>query len=225
MATKSHILAEIRRTAEKNGGVPLGRQRFYADTGIKESDWLGRYWARWGDAVTEAGLRPNTLQVAYDEDVLFERLAALAKDLGRFPARTEIQLKAQSEPTFPNAKTFQRLGRKGELAARLATYCAGRVGYEDVVAFCKAVPEKTPEASKTVDSAPDTFGSVYLLKSGRYYKVGRSNAVGRRERELAIQLPERLRWSTRCKRTILSASSSTGTAGLRRGGRTASGSS
>jgi hypothetical protein len=120
-----------------------------------------------------------------------ERLAALAKDLGRFPARTEIQLKAQSEPTFPNAKTFQRLGRKGELAARLATYCEGRVGYEDVVAFCKAVPGKTPEASKTVDSAPDTFGSVYLLKSGRYFKVGRSNAVGRRERELAIQLPER----------------------------------
>ena len=29
------------------------------------------------------------------------------------------------------------------------------------------------------------------MKSGRYYKVGRSNAVGRRERELAIQLPEK----------------------------------
>jgi hypothetical protein len=32
---------------------------------------------------------------------------------------------------------------------------------------------------------------VYLLKSGRYYKIGRTNAVGRCERELAIQLPER----------------------------------
>jgi hypothetical protein len=32
---------------------------------------------------------------------------------------------------------------------------------------------------------------AYLLKSGRHYKIGRSNAVGRRERELAIQLPER----------------------------------
>jgi hypothetical protein len=37
----------------------------------------------------------------------------------------------------------------------------------------------------------ETFGSVYFLKSGRYYKVGRTNAVGRRERELSIQLPER----------------------------------
>ena len=31
------------------------------------------------------------------------------------------------------------------------------------------------------------------MKLGRYYKVGKSNAVGRRERELAIQLPEKIR--------------------------------
>jgi hypothetical protein len=30
-----------------------------------------------------------------------------------------------------------------------------------------------------------------LLRSGRFYKVGRTNAAGRRERELALQLPER----------------------------------
>ena len=35
------------------------------------------------------------------------------------------------------------------------------------------------------------FGFVYLLKSGRYYKIGKTNAAGRRERELSIQLPER----------------------------------
>jgi hypothetical protein len=34
-------------------------------------------------------------------------------------------------------------------------------------------------------------GPVYLMKMGRHYKIGRSNAIGRRERELAIQLPER----------------------------------
>ena len=35
------------------------------------------------------------------------------------------------------------------------------------------------------------MGDVYLIKAGRHYKIGRSNAAGRRERELAIQLPER----------------------------------
>jgi len=32
---------------------------------------------------------------------------------------------------------------------------------------------------------------VYLIKSGRFYKIGRSNAAGRREREIALQLPEK----------------------------------
>lgn len=34
-------------------------------------------------------------------------------------------------------------------------------------------------------------GFVYLMKSGHFYKVGRSNSAGRREYELAIQLPEK----------------------------------
>lgn len=53
---KQHILAEIARIASRNGGVALGRERFFQETGIKESDWLGKYWARWSDAV-KSGLR------------------------------------------------------------------------------------------------------------------------------------------------------------------------
>jgi hypothetical protein len=44
--------------------------------------------------------------------------------------------------------------------------------------------------SRSDDAEPE-MGFVYLIRSGRYYKIGKSNAVGRRERELAIQLPER----------------------------------
>jgi hypothetical protein len=38
----------------------------------------------------------------------------------------------------------------------------------------------------------ESLGFVYLVKSGRFYKVGRSNAAGRREYELPIQMPEKL---------------------------------
>ncbi len=41
MVTKAHVLSEIVRTAKANGGMPLGRDRFFAETGIKEADWLG----------------------------------------------------------------------------------------------------------------------------------------------------------------------------------------
>jgi len=39
--SRDHILAEIRRTAAANGGVPLGRSRFATETGIREHDWSG----------------------------------------------------------------------------------------------------------------------------------------------------------------------------------------
>ena len=76
MFTRDHILAEIRRTAEANGGQPLGRGRFESETGTRESDWSGRYWTRWGDAILEAGLEPNELQGAIPRDDLVERLAS-----------------------------------------------------------------------------------------------------------------------------------------------------
>src|SRR5207237_1245921 len=50
------ILAEIRRTAAENAGKPLGMARFRDETGIRPEDWEGRYWARWSDAIREAGL-------------------------------------------------------------------------------------------------------------------------------------------------------------------------
>ncbi|HMD99757.1 MAG TPA: GIY-YIG nuclease family protein [Terriglobia bacterium] len=37
----------------------------------------------------------------------------------------------------------------------------------------------------------EDIGFVYLIKSGRFYKIGKTNAAGRREYELAIQLPEK----------------------------------
>lgn len=189
---KGHILAEIRRTAEANGGVALGRMKFYAETGIKETDWSGKYWARWGDAITEAGYPPNTLKKAYKDEFLLEKLASWIKNKERFPVKTELKMEAHRDKTFPSHNTFDRFGPKHNLIARLLNFCAGRTGYEDVMEILKPLSkhvEETPE-----DEKPDSgtvFGCVYLMKSGRYYKLGRSNAVGRRERELQIQLPER----------------------------------
>lgn len=189
MITKAHILAEIQRLAEARGGAPLGKKRFYAETGIKESDWIGKHWARWGDAIREAGFTPNALVAGYGEEFLLEKLAGLARDLKRFPVRTELKLKARTDRGFPSANTFERLGPKHELAAKLKRYCDSRTGLEDVAAYCEAASSPPPEAA---DESPlQEFGYVYLLRSGRFYKIGRSNSVGRRERELAIQLPEK----------------------------------
>jgi hypothetical protein len=190
--TETHILDEIKRTAEENGGQPLGRKRFYAETGIKESDWSGRYWVRWSDAMREAGYSPNQLQSAYNEQFLLEKLAALTQELGHFPVIAELKLKARQDPMFPSHNTFARFGGKAKLAQSLLDFCQRREGYKNVVDICALIPSnKESEYVNSTEDNLETFGSVYLLKSGRYHKIGRTNSVGRREHELAMQLPER----------------------------------
>jgi len=57
--TKLHILQEIKRTTQTNGGMPLRKLQFEAETGIKRYDWFGVYWARWSDALREADCEPH----------------------------------------------------------------------------------------------------------------------------------------------------------------------
>jgi Meiotically Up-regulated Gene 113 (MUG113) protein len=188
---KENILREIKRTAEANGGVPLGRLRFFRESGIKESDWKGKFWARWNDAVSEAGLEPNQKTGAYEEGVLIERFISLMRELGRFPVVAEIRMKVRTDASFPNDKTFGRFGSKPQFAAKILDYCQSRSGYQDVSALCAAIAKYSDARGENVDDNQTVIGFVYLIKSGRYYKIGRSNSAGRREYELAIQLPEK----------------------------------
>ncbi len=191
---KQYILAEIRRTAETNGGKPLGMDRFSEATGIKEFDWRGKYWENFGDAQEEAGFIRNIKQGAYDEAMLIEKLVVLIRELKRFPTESALRIKRRSDPTFPNSKTFVRFGRtKQQRIAKIHAYCVGRAGYGDVLSICDSSMAGTePEKGESGADLGKNFGFVYLMKSGRYYKIGRTNHVGGRERDLAIQMPDKL---------------------------------
>jgi hypothetical protein len=136
---EQHILNEIRRTAKINGGAPLRKRQFKAETGIKESDWSGRFWARWGDAVREAGFIPNTLQPKIDEGALLSRLGTLVRELHRFPTIAEMRTRKRQDDAFPNHKVIERLGSKHELVARLAAFCGRTEEWADVTALCREI--------------------------------------------------------------------------------------
>lgn len=189
---KQHIIDEIRRTAEKNGGRPLGRERFATETGIKQSDWYGKYWARWGDAVKEAGYSPNELQGAYSDEWLITQLITFIREIGRFPAFADLRMRERTHSTFPSHTTFTRLGKKAEIVERVLSYCRDKGGHDDVIRICETMPQAEARKDDSTDADESDFGYVYLMKSGRYYKIGRSNSAGRREYELAIQLPEKV---------------------------------
>jgi len=190
---KTHVLQEIRRTAEANGGVPLGVVRFESETGIRVSDWHGKYWARWGDALREAGFLPNKLQCAHDIPTLLGEYAQLARELGRLPVKGDLKLKRRSDSTFPSAEAFYRLCPKSELVERLLEYCQDRREYEDVVRLCEEYVPRNRKVCEHTGPGEEETGFVYLIKSGQFYKIGKTNAAGRREYELAIQLPEEVK--------------------------------
>lgn len=189
---RDYILGEIRRTAADNGGSALGWRRFEAETGIRERDWL-EHWPRWGDAVSEAGFAPNVMQGQYSGDRLAACLADETRRLGRFPTIRELHLRHNAEPAFPDSKVFSNRWGKRERIEATAQWCTDQTGWDDVLAILAPLREApaTPERTRERQPAPVVFGEVYLIRMGRHHKVGRSNSAGRREYELAIQLPER----------------------------------
>lgn len=191
---KPTILAEIRRTAASNGGVALGRERFLHETGIGEGDWKGTYWARWSDAVIEAGLQPNRFNPKLDERPILAKLAALVTRLGRFPKHAEMKLERRTNATFPSVGAIAKLGDKRCLMEKVMKHCASSPDLEGTLQLIEGeMPTELASGSSHGEVPPEVErldGFVYLIKSGRFFKLGRTNSLGRRHREIAIQMPE-----------------------------------
>jgi hypothetical protein len=191
---KQQILDEIRRTTKANGGVPLGSKRFAQETGIRTADWYGKHFGRWSDALREAGFAPNTLQDSFSDDLLLEKLVLLVREAGRFPGTGDMRLKKRNDPTFPNEKVFDtHFGSRARQKRSALEYCQKHPGFDDIPALLGELPPESSGQINKRESEPEVIlGFVYLMKHGRHYKIGKTNATGRREYELAIQLPERL---------------------------------
>ena len=189
--TKQYILDEIKRTATENGGTPLGQEKFAKETGIRKGEWYGKYWARWSDALVEAGQSPNLFTSGYQEDSLVDRLIALTRELKRWPVSGDIKMKGRTDEMFPSHSTFSNRASRNDWIRRVEDFCRDRAEYADVLAILPTIPNSV-EHTLVVTSIPTEDGFVYLFKAGRFYKIGRSNSAGRREYELSIQLPEKL---------------------------------
>lgn len=186
---KDEILDEIRQTTLENGGRPLGRKSFEQATGISPYEW-GRYWARFGDALREAGFEANQLNEAFPDSRLLEALAALVRELGRIPSVAELRLARTHDPSFPSEKVFARLGRRNERLGRLVTFCEEANDYADVAAIAAAAyrPDHPAETAERTPTGAVRYGFVYLVRGHPgEYKIGRTNLVDRRMTELGAK--------------------------------------
>jgi hypothetical protein len=185
---KDYILKEIKRTAASNGGVPLGRQRFLQETGIKQSDWSGKFWARWNDAIREAGLEPNEMVSSLSDEFILESYALFIKEIGRIPTGPELRMKARQSEDFPNDKTFSKFGNKAEVLRKVFDFVQSKPEYAEILQLLKTATGNNLR-EEADENLPSEVGYVYLLRFGEEYKIGSSNNVERRFREIKTQMP------------------------------------
>jgi len=188
---KQHIIDEIRRTTTANDGEPLGWRRFLNETGIRVADWQGKYWARWSDAVVEAGFTPQKFQHTNDRSDALCKLAELTRKQGTFPTRWELDLVRRADSDFPNASSLLRPGGKAGLMEELSQYCQSHEGYEDVEAILRTTPiPASPQELPEVADSKLQYGYVYLILSARKYKIGFSKAALNRASVVSNLSPE-----------------------------------
>lgn len=190
MWTRDEILDAIRRCAAENNDVPLGRSKFAAVTGIREADWLGRYWRTWSDAVVEAGFSPNALtKVKVSDDELVRKLAELTLELGHIPTKADRKLKRLADPTFPSPNVFDRLGGRDELLKRVLALSTSNEKFQPLVAICQKTIQSTEQPTHTDEELPSATGFVYLIRMDKWHKIGVTKDILRRTGELRVTLP------------------------------------
>lgn len=185
--TKEFILGEIRRTARD--GVPLGHRAFATATGIKEHDWRGKLWARWGDAVNEAGFEARAKQERHPEELIFDKILALTEKLGHFPAISEMQMERVADSSFPNNRSiFRRYDRKTLLDSLIAYSAKDKNWSELGDKLLEALPTVT-ETSGGEQPGTVGYGHVYLIRAENAFKIGCSRSVYSRTATVVRQSP------------------------------------
>jgi hypothetical protein len=188
MVAPEAIIDELERVASELGRTP-GRHAFEAHTGIRESDWLGIHWARWNDVVRAAGLSENAMNGKYDEERLLEQLYEVCQSLGHFPTAPELKIYCRGRPDFASKNTFANaFGSKDQIISRLRDWMV--VNRPDDPLIAKFEVAKAREPSEVEGQAK--YGWVYLLRSGMHYKIGRSDELERRVKQISIALPEKV---------------------------------
>lgn len=185
---KTKMLEDIRRLAVELGGRTPSIREFEESTGVREAAWRGVHWATWGEAVAEAGLTPSLLarERRIDDDILLEHLAKACRQHGRVPTVAQLRMQRRADPGFPYVKTFdRRFGGFSGLGSRIRAWAAKHEDYRDVA---ELLGGSAPGDDAIGPVRAD--GSVYLLRSGDFFKVGRSDELERRVKEIRVALPD-----------------------------------
>jgi Meiotically up-regulated gene 113 len=187
MQKRQQILEHIKAIATRDGRAP-GIEAFETQTGIKPSEWRGKIWRSWGDAIIEAGYEPNTLIQRRDLKTMLVSYIEVMRHIGRVPAKVDIQMYGRNAFGFPSHTTFDsHFGNKASLLRAVREYVEQNEGFDDIRMLLSQAKERVQKSE-----LPRRDGGVYLMESGGRYKIGRSDNIERRVKQITVALPEKL---------------------------------
>jgi len=180
---------------------------------VHEAAWPTKRLNRsnWSDANSEAEYSTNRFDLTvFDERYILENIIQSVRKIGHFPSWNEIKKETKKRVYkgrrhHSNSEVFiasggfvekiEEIGTFEEVIRKLVDYCGNDEKYRDILQICRPLlptveSEKATYTNDDTNDDIDDYGVVYLLKFGKYYKIGRSNDVKRRMSELKIQLPE-----------------------------------
>lgn len=188
--SKQQILSEIQRLAAIYDGR-LSIRKFCEESGIKEHQMLGVHWVRWNDALTDAGIKTTNsfFQPRIEDTAVIEALAQLIQRSGKWPKDNDLLMERRTNQNFPSIKVIRRVRSASPLAARILSYCSGQPSLSIAAQIAEEVAKVESVESPSV-VLPAISGYVYMMKTGRRYKIGHTNSPVRRHREVRLELPD-----------------------------------
>lgn len=188
--TKDIVAQQILALARARGGH-ISLESFLAATGIKDK-WLQTqpWFEGWNSLLQELGLATKSFAVPRTSpDLVVRAVGALIVREGKWPTENELARERRRDDGFPSLKVIRPLRKSGALAKLIVQAGASDPTLSAAAAIASAyVPsELAPEPESASERVR---GYVYMLRSGRRYKIGKSNDPSRRWREVRIELPD-----------------------------------
>lgn len=189
---KEDVVRRILDLATRNGGA-ISFDAFTQESGINAQSLHKQVWFRgWNPLLEEIGLPTRQFSVPRtSNDEIASTVAELIVRLGRWPTEDEFGREKKLVPSFPTLEVIRRAKKSGVLWALLRDYRLEDATYEIVRTVGTANADShTPLIDDGIGAKARVLGYVYLLQSGRRYKIGFTNSPVRRFREVRIELPD-----------------------------------
>jgi len=138
-----------------------------------------------GNAIIEAGFKPNVAPPKVELNFFLNKIATACRHYGKIPTFAELRLYGRTDEDFPSKTTFANHFRSKEIMlTQLSEWLQQNGDFADVAAMIPA------SVNPALDSRCVSDGYVYLIQSGKHYKIGRSDDIERRMKEIRIALPD-----------------------------------